>query len=60
MSDKYGNAKLSDLYFNLFKSYDLPNAPVGWPDSGSYKWYYGGTNIYAIHLTGVTTADFGM
>jgi hypothetical protein len=50
LSDKYGNAKLSDLMLGFSKNYILPNAPVGWPDTPNYKWYYGGNNIYGIKL----------
>ena len=54
LTDKNGHGHLSDLYFALYKTYNLttPPHPVGWPDAPSYKWYYGGNDMYGIKLTG--------
>ena len=47
-SDKYGHASIDDLYLTYAKEYLLPGGPVAWVDTPSYRWYYGGTDLYAI------------
>lgn len=50
LSDKNGYAKLSDLYVVYSKEHILPNSPVGWKDAPTFKWYFGGTDIYGLKI----------